>query len=647
MRDTIQRPSVTWRAMLLGAALVGAISVISPWAVLMVKGSQLTSNAIPVIAVVFLFVLTLIGVPLLRAAGSRWQLGRGELVTVYAMMLVGSVVVTTGLTGSFLSIITGAQYYASPENEWAELFLPHIHPWLGPSDTEAIRLFYEGMPPGMPLPWHAWRTSLVAWTSFILVFYWVILSIGVLLRGQWVDHERLVFPLTRLPLAMVEDAQQERGFFARLYRQRLLWVGLAVPLLLQSWNSLHFYHEAFRPVRLSGSVVLLPGLVGMPFRLNFPVLGLAYLMATNVAFSIWFFFLLGLLQWLLFARLGVSVSGGGDIWTSGGYSLPCSYQMAGGMLALALSVLWTARPHLRRLGRLAWRGQAAPGEILSPRLAFGSVLGGSVFLLAWLWFTGMSFYVAVLLVVGALLAFIGLSRVVCEAGLPGAQVPMVPQAFITRGLGPEVLGLRNMTCLGFSTVWMGETAANMMNAVVHSLKLSSWEGRPSRRMPWAILLAIAVGLAGSIWFTMRLAYRYGGINLNSWYYDGAARWPFDYMSSVFNVPEASVGLRFAFALGGAVFMGVLLFLRQRFVWWPLHPIGFPIAMTYTIVSYGWFSIFLAWLAKSTILRYGGVRLYRTLLPLFLGFVLGEFVAASAWVFIDGAHGVEGNMIFNF
>jgi len=272
----------------------------------------------------------------------------------------------------------------------------------------------------------------------------------------------------------------------------LLWVGLAVPLLLQSWNSLHFYHEAFRPVRLSGSVVLLPGLVGMPFRLNFPVLGLAYLMATNVAFSIWFFFLLGLLEWLLFARLGVSISGGGDIWTSGGYSLPCSYQMAGGMLALALSVLWTARPHLRRLGRLAWRGQAAPGEILSPRLAFGSVLGGSVFLLAWLWFTGMSFYVAVLLVVGALLAFIGLSRVVCEAGLPGAQVPMVPQAFITRGLGPEVLGLRNMTCLGFSTVWMGETAANMMNAVVHSLKLSSWEGRPSRRMPWAILLAIAV-----------------------------------------------------------------------------------------------------------------------------------------------------------
>jgi hypothetical protein len=44
--------SVTWRAVLTGAVLVFAISVISPWAVLVVKGSQLTSNAIPIIVYV-------------------------------------------------------------------------------------------------------------------------------------------------------------------------------------------------------------------------------------------------------------------------------------------------------------------------------------------------------------------------------------------------------------------------------------------------------------------------------------------------------------------------------------------------------------------------------------------------------------------
>ena len=94
-------------------------------------------------------------------------------------------------------------------------------------------------------------------------------------------------------------------------------------------------------------------------------------------------------------------------------------------------------------------------------------------------------------------------------------------------------------------------------------------------------------------------------------------------------------------------MAALLFLRHRFAWWPLHPLGFPIASTFTIVYYGWLSIFLAWLLKATILRYGGVRAYRALLPFFLGLILGEFTTACLWLFIDGAYGIEGNMIFNF
>jgi hypothetical protein len=88
-------------------------------------------------------------------------------------------------------------------------------------------------------------------------------------------------------------------------------------------------------------------------------------------------------------------------------------------------------------------------------------------------------------------------------------------------------------------------------------------------------------------------------------------------------------------------------MRQRCIWWPLHPIGFPIASTFTIVYYGWLAIFMAWLAKAMVLRYGGIRLYRQLTPFFLGLVLGEFFTASLWVFIDGHFDVQGNMIFNF
>lgn len=626
---------------------MAVISVMSPWAVLVVKGSQLTSNAIPIVAVFLLFAVTAVAQPILRLLSRKLAFRRAELITVYVMMLVGSVVVTTGFTGTFLSVITGAQYYATPENKWDSLFTPHLSHWLSPTDTQAVRLFYEGLPRGMSIPWDAWTTPLVTWITFILVFYGVLFCLGVLLRGQWVENERLVFPLTRLPLAMVEDEDGERTVIGKLFTNRIMWLGFAIPLLLHSWNSLGNYSDMFQKVLLVGNVTIMQGVPVVPFRLNLPVIGLAYLMPLNVAFSMWFFFIVGQVQRMIMARVGIQI-GTGDIWTSGGAGPILSYQQSGAMMVFVAFLLWTATPHIRNLWRQAVLGESAGrGEVISPRLAFGGLLLGVLFMIAWLTLTGLSFYVAVILVFGSLGAFIGLSRIVAEAGLPGAQTPMVPQAFITRGFGPEVLGLKNMTGLGLSTVWIGETAANMMNAVIHSLKLVTDGDRSRfRGMPIAMALAVVVGLAGSIWFTMQMAYAHGGINLHNWYYVGAPKWPFDYMTSVHNAPEPFLPRLGFTSLGGGV-MALLLILRHRFIWWPLHPIGFPIANTYTIMSYGWFAIFLAWLAKSVVLRYGGISAYRSLQPFFLGLVLGEFSTACMWVFIDGVYGFEGNMIFNF
>ena len=188
----------------------------------------------------------------------------------------------------------------------------------------------------------------------------------------------------------------------------------------------------------------------------------------------------------------------------------------------------------------------------------------------------------------------------------------------------------------------------MMGAMLHTFKLKATAGeRPDRRLPWIFLAAIAIGMAGSIWVTMDISYAHGGINLHGWYFEGAPRWPLRYMASVYNDPESSFAPRMLFTGLGGSFMGLLLFLRQRFPWWPLHPIGYPIATTYPISSYAWFALLLAWALKGLTLRYGGVRTYRLLLPFFLGLILGEFSTACMWVFIDGAHGVEGNMIVNF
>ena len=644
--DTDSARGVSWRAVLIGILLVGFMSVVSPWAVLMVKGSQLTTNAVPILAVFLFFFVTAVFAPLLKTLRPSLSLSRGELITIYAMMLTGSVVVTNGFTGSFLSIISGLFYYATPTNNWEYTIIPHVHPWLVPTSREAVRLLYEGLPVGVAIPWSAWVLPLCSWGFFILVFYWVILCLGVMLRGQWVERERLVFPLTQLPLAMMEEADPGRKRTARIFGNSLLWLGFLLPLLIHSWNSLGNYHSEFQKIALTGSVAFLNGEMAMSFRLNFPALGLGYLMPLNVSFSVWFFYLLGVIQKFLILRVGGDI-GSPDIWTPGNYPTAMMHEQAGALVVLVLFVLWTGRGHLHRFFVQAWQGQARRGEeILSPRVAVCGQLVGGILMVTWLVLTGLDLYVALLLVIGALVVFIGLSRIVGEAGFPGCQTPMVPQAFVIRGFGPETLGLQNMTGLGFSTVWIGETATNMMNAVVHSLKLTSTEGRLFRRLPWAILLAVLVGLAGSIWITMTLAYSYGGINLHSWYYVGAPKWPFDYITSVANNPESSFVPRLTFtALGGGV-MALLMFLRQRLVWWPLNPIAFPVSATY-LINYHWFAIFLAWVFKGVILKYAGVKGYRFMLPFFMGLILGEFFTASLWVFIDGWFGMEGNMIFNF
>ena len=155
------------------------------------------------------------------------------------------------------------------------------------------------------------------------------------------------------------------------------------------------------------------------------------------------------------------------------------------MFVLAISLVWMARGHLRRLLKQAWKGENVSDELISPRTAWIGLIVGISGMIAWLCATGLSPLWAVLLVGGAFVVFIALARIIAETGLPGCQSPMAPQAFLVRGFGPDVLGMRNMTDLGLSTVWIVETATNMMTAMTHTLKLtttprkgyalSSWE----------------------------------------------------------------------------------------------------------------------------------------------------------------------------
>ena len=71
----------------------------------------------------------------------------------------------------------------------------------------------------------------------------------------------------------------------------------------------------------------------------------------------------------------------------------------------------------------------------------------------------------------------------------------------------------------------------------------------------------------------------------------------------------------------------------------LAPAGFP--GTY-MMFFAWSSMFIAWLLKLLILRYGGSPLYRRR-PLFLGMVLGQVTSHGAWMVVDYFTGMIGDV----
>jgi len=91
-------------------------------------------------------------------------------------------------------------------------------------------------------------------------------------------------------------------------------------------------------------------------------------------------------------------------------------------------------------------------------------------------------------------------------------------------------------------------------------------------------------------------------------------------------------------------MAFLAAMRQRFLWWPFHPLGFALAPVW-IMDQQWMTILLSWTLKTTIMRYGGVKMYRRARAFFLGLILGQFCSNGFWLIIDQFAGGTGNMIF--
>ena len=143
------------------------LAVCDTYATNIIRGSYLTLNFSTPAALFFIFFLVLASgvVGLLH----RWlALTRAELVTIYIMLVVACCIPGMGFTQFMIPCLLGSTYYATPENEWEEVYNQYIPEWMIPRGNEVARYFFEGLPEGATIPWEAWVVPLSLWFGFFL-----------------------------------------------------------------------------------------------------------------------------------------------------------------------------------------------------------------------------------------------------------------------------------------------------------------------------------------------------------------------------------------------------------------------------------------------------------------------------------------------
>lgn len=637
-REGVYQRPLTFRAVAIGLLASLLIAALDPYGLYVIQGSYMTLDYSTPAAVFVFFVIVAVVNGTWKRISPGTALRPSELIAIYVMMIVTCVVPTLGLTAQILPVLAAVTYYANPANGWERLIHPHLHPLLAPRDKEAIRLFFEGKP-GATVPWEVWLPPLLAWMPLILALYFVMIAVMVIFRKQWMDRERLAFPVTQLPLEMVNEQEP-------LLRKSLFWLGFALPFAVGSLIALHNYAPSVPAPAVFTRIPIFRETVTWTFRFSFPMLGFFYLANLDALFSLWFFNLLFMVARGYLNIYGVEIHEdlGGAYGTP---YIPYKYLGMGAMLMLVATSLWSARSHLSDVVRKSLgRGKDVDdsGEVLSYPAAFWGTVLGLLAMSLWIWWSGLPYWATWLYLLFMMVLFFGLTRVVAETGLAEAVAAMIAPVFTVAGFGSTPFGPRGLTALGLTWVYSADIRTTVMASSIHGLRLAERTGVRSRGLFWAMMLAIVVSIVASVSVTLLLAYHYGGVNLNRWFFIDGPQFPYKWVAGKMHNPSEPSVTGWLLTGFGAAVMGFLSAMRQRFVGWPFHPVGFCVGSTW-IMDEIWLTCFIAWLLKWLILHFGGLRWFRLSLPFFLGLIVGQYTCNGFWLLMDYLSGAKGNQIF--
>lgn len=618
MRGKRKKGGVTLRAVLIGLAFMPInVYLVVQWET--VWGTQYpTTMGIFFNAIFCLFLVTVLNLPIKKFL-PKSALNQGEMLTIYTVLLMAITVSGHDFTQTIFCTLGTSRWFATPENEWKSLFWRYVPQWLSVNDEKVLSGFYEGESTFYTAQHiKGWLEPMVWWTLFLTVTVFTMLCINVIIRKQWIERERLTYPLVQLPFEMTRD--DSKGNF---FSNRLLWLGLGIAAGIDIINGLNFLFPVFPQIPLRYN--LGEHFVDKPFNAigNFPVqinpyaIGLAFPIPLDLLFSCWILFIVWKAERVIGSIAGINLPG---------YPFP-DQQILGSYLGIAAVALFIGRKYLWQALKKAIGFRSDLDDSDEPMKYRTAVLGailGTASLVIFAFQAGMSVLFPLVFFLIYFTIMFAFTRMRAELGPPLQGIHYSgPLQLIVAAVGSRKISQQTLTVAAPFWTFTKELRNNPMPFVLEGFKLAERSDIDARKLWKVMMLSTFLGVFVTFWGFLQFNYKWGGVG--AWRgvaaYTVIERW-------VTRPAEPDLTFLSATAFG-FIFVLINTVLRLRFLWWRLHPLGYPLAGYYHFEKL-WFPFFISWAAKWIILKYGGIRAYRRAFPLFMGLILGEFIMGSVW-----------------
>ena len=351
---------------------------------------------------------------------------------------------------------------------------------------------------------------------------------------------------------------------------------------------------------------------------------IGFFMPTDLLFSCLFFFFFRKGMQVFTYSLGYTESagvfGGGGLVPSPPYF---SEQSWGAFLGLFVTAAWVARGYLKEIWQKILHGGGGENQDVSPRFAFVGLLvclaglaGIGLLIGIPLWMVGLE--------TALFLAFsIALTRMRAQIGAPSHEMAfMGPNQMLVDFVGTQGLPTAGISRL--VTTFFLYNRIHRTHPMPHQLEMMKMgeSARVSQRSLFgAILFATILGSVLG-----HCSYIFHGY---VWAAPNGGGDPAGVVNQLVDQhrPPNIVGILFV-VIGFAMVL-LLDFIRFRVSGFPLHPVGYALAMNFGL-DYFWTGLVLVWLIKMFVERYYGLKGHSKLREAAIGIILAEFLAEAIW-----------------